>query len=99
MAHPALHSAYRKTMLIGNLGKCLFAFYILLVETLGRCGTASYRQYGMAMAVSTKITLFTPAVAVSDEGTMPTFWTNFLSISNANSTNIRKSIHYNDFMY
>ena len=51
------------------------------------------------MAVSTKITLFTPAVAVSDEGAMPTFWTNFLSISNANSTNIRKSIYYSDFMY
>ena len=86
-------------MSLGNLGEGLFTFYILLIETLGRCGTASYRQYRMTMAVSTKITLFTPAVAVSDEGAMPTFWTNFLSISNANSTNIRKSIHYSDFMY
>ena len=86
-------------MPIGNLGKCLFTLYILLIDTLGRGGAASCRQYRMAMAVSTKITLFTPAVAVSDEGAMPAFWTNFLSISNANSTNIRKSIHYNDFMY
>ena len=86
-------------MPLGNLGEGLFAFYILLIETLGRGGAASYRQYGMAMAVSTKIMLFTPAVAVSDEGAMSTFWTNFLFISNANSTNIRKSIHYNVFMY
>ena len=77
----------------------MLALYVLLVKTLGRGTTASYWQYGMAMAVSAKISLFTPVVAVSDEGAMPTFWANFLSISNANSTNIRKSIHYNDFMY
>ena len=53
----------------------------------------------MTMAVSTKITLFTPVVAVFDEGTMPAFWANFLSISNANSANIRKSIYCPDFMY
>ena len=53
----------------------------------------------MAMAVSTKIALFTPVVAVSDEGALPTFWANFLSISNENSTNIRKSIDCLDFMY
>ena len=51
------------------------------------------------MAVSAKIALFTPAVAVSDEGAMPTFWVNFLSISNTNSTNIRKSIYYTNFMH
>ncbi len=53
----------------------------------------------MAMAVSTKISLFTPVVAVSDEGAMPTFWANFLSISNANRANIRKLSNYLDFMY
>ena len=52
----------------------------------------------MTMAVRAKITLFTPVVAVSDEGALPTFWANFLSISNANNTNIRRSIYYNDFM-
>ena len=51
------------------------------------------------MAVSAKISLFTPVVAMSDEGAMPTFWANFLSISNANSANIRKSIDCPDFMY
>ena len=51
------------------------------------------------MAVSAKISLFTPVVAVSDEGAMPTFWANFLSISNANGANIYKSIDYPDFMY
>ena len=86
-------------MFLGNLGKGLFAFYILLIETLRRCGATSGQQDRMAMAVSTKITLFIPVVAMSDEGAMPTFWTNFLSISNANSTNIRKSIYYNDFIY
>ena len=29
------------------------------------------------MAVSTKISLFTPVIAVSDEGAMPAFWANF----------------------
>ena len=53
----------------------------------------------MTMAVRAKITLFTPVVAVSDEGAMPTFWANFLSISNSNSANIRKSIDCPDFMY
>ena len=53
----------------------------------------------MAMAVSAKISLSTPVVAVSDEGAMPTFWANFLSISNANGANIYKSIDYPDFMY
>ena len=53
----------------------------------------------MTMAVSTKISLFTPVVAISDEGLLPTFWTNFLSISNSNSANIRKSIHCPDFIY
>ena len=53
----------------------------------------------MATAVSTKISLFTPVVAVFDEGAMPTFWANFLSISNANGTNIRKPIYYSVFMY
>ena len=42
----------------------------------------------MTMEVSAKISLFTPVVAVSDEGAMPAFWANFLSISNANSANI-----------
>ena len=42
----------------------------------------------MTMAVRTKISLFTPVVAVFDEGPMPTFWANFLSISNTNSANI-----------
>ena len=86
-------------MSLGNLGKGLFAFYILLIKTLGRGGATSCRQYRMAMAVSTKITLFTPAVAVSDEGAMPTFWANFLSISNSNSPKIRKSTVCPDFMY
>ena len=53
----------------------------------------------MAMAVSTKISLFTPVVAVSDEGLLPAFWTNFLSIFNSNGANIRKSIHCPDFIY
>ena len=53
----------------------------------------------MTMAVRAKITLFTPVVAVSDEGAMPTSWANFLSISNSNSANIRKSIDCPDFMY
>ena len=53
----------------------------------------------MTMAVRAKITLFTPVVAVSDEGVMPAFWANFLSISNSNSANIRKSIHCPNFMY
>ena len=86
-------------MLIGNFCEGLFTLYILFIETFWRGITANCRQYGMTMAVSTKITLFTPAVAVFDEGVMPTFWTNFLSISNSNSANIRKSIHYNVFMY
>ena len=76
----------------------MLALYVLLVKTLGRGTTASYWQHGMAMAVSAKITLFTPVVAVSDEGAMPAFWAYFLSISNANSTNIRKSIDCPDFM-
>ena len=42
----------------------------------------------MTMAVSAKITLFTPVVTISDEGSLPAFWANFLSISNANSANI-----------
>ena len=53
----------------------------------------------MVMTVSTKISLFTPVVAVSDEGAIPAFWANFLSISNANGTNIRKPIYYSVFMY
>ena len=44
----------------------------------------------MAMAVSTKISLFTPVVTVSNEGILPAFWTNFLSTHNANSVNIIK---------
>ena len=56
-------------------------------------------DYGMTMAVRAKITLFTPVVAVSDEGVMPAFWANFLSISNSNNANIRKSIHCPNFMY
>ena len=45
------------------------------------------------------VTDFDVVVAVSDEGTTPTFWANFLFISNANSANIRKSIHCPDFIH
>ena len=86
-------------MSLGYFGESLLAFYILFIKTLGRGRTAGYRQHGMTMAVSAKISLFTPVVAVSDEGAMPAFWANFLSISNANSANIRKSIDCPDFMY
>ena len=99
MSDSALHGAYREGVMLGYLCEGLLALDILFVKTFWRGRTTDGRQYGMAMAVSTKISLFTPVVAVSDEGALPTFWANFLSISNANGTNIRKPIYYNGFMY
>ena len=99
MSDSALHGAYREGVMLGYLCEGLLALDILFVKTFWRSRTTDGRQYRMATAVSTKISLFTHVVAMSDEGAMPAFWANFLSISNANSTNIRKPIYYNGFMY